>query len=191
MAKVGIKGLTYAKYQSGGDGNAVVYTGGKKLDDFISRADITESRSDVKEHADDHQIDSENSLDNVALAIELVNNNPDIKKDILGHVQENEELLVTGDAAPFVGIGFICRNRFKGTVTYEAYWFFKMQFSTGGVTAETRREQTNFGHETINGTGSAVVLTSGGKEYFYAHKDGLATEALARTWLNSKAGITA
>jgi hypothetical protein len=25
---------------------------------------------------------------------------------------------------------------------------------------------------------------------FYAHKDGLATEALARTWLNTKAGIS-
>lgn len=190
MAKVGIKGLTYAKYASGGDGSPVTYTGGKKLDDYMAKADITENRSDVKEHADDHQIDSENSLNDVALALELVNANEDIKKDILGHVEESGDLIVTGDAAPFVGIGFICKNRFKGTVTYEAYWFYKMQFSAATVTANTRREQTAFDHETINGTGNGVVLTDGGKVYFYAHKDGLATEALARTWLNGKAGIT-
>lgn len=190
MAKIGIKGLTYAKYTSGGDGAAIVYSGGKKLDDYMARAEIGENRSDVKEHGDDHQIDSENSLDNVTLHIELTDTSEDIKKDILGHVEESGDLIVTGDAAPFVGIGFICKNRFKGTVTYEAYWFYKMQFSTAGVTAETRRENTQFGHETINGTGSAVVLTSGGKDYYYAHKDGLATEALARTWLNTKAGIT-
>lgn len=190
MAKIGIKGLTYAKYTSGGDGAAIVYSGGKKLDDYMARAEIGENRSDVKEHGDDHQIDSENSLDNVTLNIELTDTNADIKKDILGHVEENGDMIVTGDAAPFVGIGFICKNRFKGEVTYEAYWFYKMQFSTAGVTAETRRENTQFGHETINGTGSAVVLTSGGKDYYYAHKDGLATEALARAWLNAKAGIT-
>lgn len=190
MAKVGIKGLTYAKYASGGDGAAIVYTGGKKLDDYMAKADITENRNDLKEYADDHQIDSENCLNNVALAIELVNANDDIKKDILGHIEENTDLIVTGDDAPFVGIGFICKNRFKGTVTYEAYWFYKMQFSSAGLTADTRREQTAFNHETINGSGSGVILTEGGKVYFYAHKDGLATEALARTWLNGKAGIT-
>lgn len=190
MAKVGIKGLTYAKFTSGGEGNAVVYSGGKRLDDYMAKADITENRNDVKEYADDHQIDSENSMSNVTLAIELVNNNADIKKDILGHLQESEELIVTGDAAPFVGIGFITKNRFKGTVTYEAYWFYKMQFTAGTLTADTRREQTAFGHETINGEGSGVTLTDGGPVYFYAHKDGLATEALARTWLNGKAGIT-
>ena len=190
MAKVGIKGLTYAKYASGGDGAAVTYTGGTKLDDYMAKADITENRSDVKEHADDHQIDSENTLNSVSLALELVNIDSGIKGDILGHVNESQELVVTDAEAPFVGIGFICMNRFKGTVTYEAYWFYKMQFTSAGMSAETRREQTAFGHETINGTGSGVVLTSGGATVFYAHKDGLATEALARTWLNAKAGIS-
>lgn len=190
MAKVGIKGLTYAKYASGGDGSAITYTGGKRLDDYMAKADITENRDELKEHADDHQIDSENRLNSVALALELVNSNADVKKDILGHYDDNGDLIVTGDDAPFVGIGFICKNRFKGTVTFEAYWFYKMQFSSAGMTANTRKEQTAFDHETINGTGNGVILTEGGKIYFYAHKDGLETEAAARTWLNGKAGIT-
>lgn len=194
MAKVTCKGLTYAKYASGGEGSAVVYTGGKALVDYLCKVDIGENRDNVKEHADGHQIDSEALLTEVTLALELANVNADIKGDILGHVASgtgtSAESVVTGDDAPFVGIGFILANRFKGVVTYEAYWFFKMQFTSGGLSAQTRREQTEFTHETINGSGSGVTLESGGAVSFYAYKDGLETEAAARTWLNGKAGIT-
>ena len=129
-----------------------------------------------------------------SLALELANVNADIKDDILGHITsgtgDNAEKVVTAADAPFVGIGFILANRFKGTTTYEAYWFYKMQFTSAGLTANTRREQTQFDHETINGSGSGVTLSAGGAVQFYAYKDGLATEAAARTWLNGKAGIT-
>lgn len=194
MAKVTCKGLTYAKYSTGGDGAAVTYTGGKALTDYLCKVDIGENRDSVKEHADGHQIDSENQLNEVTLALELANANSDIKNDILGHITsgtgDSAESIVTGKDAPFVGIGFILANRFKGTTTYEAYWFYKMQFTSGGVSAQTRREQTEFQHETINGSGSGVTLSAGGDVYFYAYKDGLATEAAARTWLNSKAGVS-
>lgn len=194
MAKVTCKGLTYAKYSAGGDGAAVTYTGGKALTDYLCKVDIGENRDSVKEHADGHQIDSENQLNEVTLALELANANTDIKNDILGHITtgtgDSAESIVTGKDAPFVGIGFILANRFKGTTTYEAYWFYKMQFTSGGVSAQTRREQTEFQHETINGSGSGVTLSAGGDVYFYAYKDGLTTEAAARTWLNSKAGVS-
>ena len=191
MAKTTCKGLTYAKYSSGGDGSAITYTGGKALTDYLCKVDIGENRGDVKEYADGHQIDSENILNYVTLALELANTNDDILKDFLGHVTDsNDGLLVTGADAPFIGCGFIVANRFKGTTTYEGYWFYKIQFTSGGVTANTRRDQTQFDHETINGSSSGVILTSGGDVIFYAHKTGLATEALVRTWLNGKAGIT-
>lgn len=194
MAKVTCKGLTYAKVSGGGNDAAMTYTGGKALTDYLCKVDIGENRDDVKEHADGHQIDSENQLNNVTLALELANVNADIKDDILGHITsgtgDNAEKVVTAADAPFVGIGFILANRFKGTTTYEAYWFYKMQFTSAGLTANTRREQTQFDHETINGSGSGVTLSAGGAVQFYAYKDGLATEAAARTWLNGKAGIT-
>jgi len=194
MAKVTCKGLTYAKYSAGGNDAAVTYTGGKAKVDYLCKVDIGENRDAVKEHADGHQIDSENMLNEVTLALELANTDSDIKKDILGHTSsgtgDNVENHVTGADAPFVGIGFILANRHKGTTTYEAYWFYKMQFTSGGVTANTRREQTQFDHETINGSGSGVTLSAGGAVEFYAYKDGLTTEQAARTWLNSKAGVT-
>lgn len=191
MALVTCKGLTYAKYASGGDGAAITYTGGKAKTDYLCRVDINENRDSVKEYADGHQIDSEALLNEVTLALELANSDEDIKKDFLGHVTDQSDgLIATGSDAPFIGVGFILANRFKGTTTYSAYWFYKMQFTSGGVTSNTRREQTQFEHETINGTGSGVILSAGGETYFYCHKDGNATEALARTWLNGKAGIT-
>lgn len=190
MAKVGIKCLTYAKFTGGGDGSAVTYSGGKMLRDYLARAELTETRNTQKEYADDHQIDGENCLSAVALALELVNNNADIKKDVLGHVTDTDDLVVTGDEAPFVGIGYIMKNRFKGVITYETYWIYKIQFATNGVAADTKKEQTAFGHETINGDGCGVILTDGGKVYFYAHNDTHTTEAAAVNWLKAKAGIT-
>ena len=194
MAKVTCKGLTYAKFASGGEDSAVVYSGGKALVDYLCRVDMGETRDNVKEHADGHQFDSEALLKEVTLALELANTNEDIKKDILGHVAASSgtpvEKSITGTDAPFVGIGFILANRFKGVMTYEAYWYMKMQFTSGGVTSNTRRDQTQFDHETINGTGSGVTLAAGEDVTFVQYVDGLTTEAAARSWLNGKAGIT-
>lgn len=194
MAKVTCKGLTYAKVSGGGSGSAVTYTGGKALTDYLCKVDMGENRQEAKEHADGHQIDSEAILNEVTLALELANVDEDIKKDILGYTASgtgtNVELVVTGADAPFVGIGFILQNRFKGVSTYEGYWYYKMQFTSGGVSAETRREQTSFQHETLNGTGSGVIQSAGGQVEFRCEKLGSATEAAIRTWLNGKAGIS-
>lgn len=193
MAKVGIKCLTYAKYSAGGDGSSLVYTGGKQLKDYLCRAELTEARDSVKEHADDHQIDSDNALTGITLALELANSNDDIKKDFLGYEEgagNDADLIVTGDDAPFVGVGYIMKNRFKKAVTYDTVWCYKMQFSTAGVTAETRREQTSFQHETINGDGEGVIEEAAGKVHFYAMHTGFTAESLAEAWLKAKAGIT-
>ncbi len=190
MAKVGIKCLTYAKYQSGGDGSSMVYSGGVMLEDYMAKAELKENRSNQKEHADDHQIDSENALSNVSLMLELANNCESIKTDMLGHVADNGDLIVTGDDPPFIGVGYITKNRFKGVTTYEPYWVYKTQMASDGVTAETRKENTAWGHETLSGDGLGVVLAENGKVCFYAHKDGLESESLAKAWLKAKAGIT-
>lgn len=192
MAKITCKGLTYAKYASGGDEAPVVYTGGTAKVDYLCQVDMGENRANVREHADGHQIDSEQTMNEATCNLELANNDIDIKKDILGQIAgaTEGELIVTNQDAPFVGIGFILANRFKGVVTYEAYWFYKMQFVSAGLTSSTKTEQVAFEHETINGTGSGVVLAAGGPVCFYTHLDGCATEAAARTWLNAKAGIT-
>ena len=190
MAKKTCKGLTYAPYISGGSGSAIVYGTGKAKTDYLCQVNITEQRDNQKEYADGHQIDVSNSLTAAQLALELANNDEDIKTDILGHVAgTGDELNVTDKDAPFVGIGFILCNRFKGVETYEGYWFYKIQFSSGGITSNTRRENEQWEHETINGESVSVTLSAGGDAIYYSHLDNQATEAAVRTWLNGKANV--
>lgn len=193
MAKIGIKGLTYAPYTSGGDGAAIVYGTGVKLDDYMIRADVSEERQDSPFHADDHQIDADNSLTGASVSLELSNLNDALEKAFLGYVESGTssatELGVTDADAPFVGVGFIRKERFKGTATYKAYWFYKVQFSKDSDSTQTKGENLDFQTETITGNAVGVQLTSGGATTFYSTKRA-DTETAARTWLNSKAGVT-
>lgn len=190
MAKVTCKKFTYAKYSSGGDGSAVAYTGGVMLDDYLAKVEITTDRTDEKEYADGKLIDSEKIATAAHMVMELVNNNDDIRKDVLGMAASGDsgELLLTEDDPPFVGAGCLMANRFKGTITWEGYWLYKIQFAHNGVSAETRRDRTAWQHDTINGDAVGVVITSGGKTCFLAHKSGM-TESAAETWLKGHAGI--
>lgn len=191
MAKTTCKKFTYAKYSSGGDGAAIVYSGGTMLEDYLAKAEINEERTDEKEYADGHLIDSEKIPTAVSMVMELVNNNAAIKKDVLGMEEASSggDLLLTEADPPFIGAGCLMANRFKGVVTWEGYWIYKIQFARDGVSAETRRDRTSFQHETISGDGVGVQLAADGSICYYAHKDGM-TETAAVTWLKGHAGIS-
>ena len=190
MAITTCKKFTYAKVSGGGSGSAVTYTGGTMLDDYLAKVDINEERTDEKEYADGHLIDSEKIPTAVSMALELVNNNDDIRKDVLGMAEGSSgELLMTEADPPFVGAGCLMANRFKGTVTWEGYWIYKIQFAMQGKSAETRRERTSFQHESINGDGVGVTLAADGALTYYAYKSGM-TESAAVTWLKGHAGIS-
>lgn len=191
MAKIGIKGLTYAPYTSGGEGGAIAYGTGVKLDDYMIRADLTEERTDTPFYADDHKIDHENGMTGISLALELSNMTDALEKALLGYVDgaTTGELNVTDEASPFVGVGFIRKERFKGAVTYKAYWIYKIQFSKDSDSTQTKGETVEFQTETLNGSAVGVQLTSGGKTLYYATTR-QNSETAARTWLNGKAGIT-
>jgi hypothetical protein len=192
MAKTTCKKFTYAKYASGGAGGAISYTGGTMLTDYLAKVDITEERTDEKEYADGHLIDQEKIPTGVSMVMELVNSNADICKDVLGLAEVgssgSEELQLTEADPPFVGAGCLMANRHLGVITWEGYWIYKIQFTHNGVSAETRKDRTAWQHETINGSGVGVQLTSGGAIAYYAHKKGM-TEAAAETWLKGHAGI--
>ena len=148
MAKIGIKGLTYAPYTSGGEGTAVVYGTGVKLDDYMIRADISEERADADFYADDHKIDSDNSMTGASIVLELANMTDALEKEFLGYVPASTasgaDLNITDVAAPFVGVGFIKKERYKGTITYKGYWFYKVQFTRDTDSVNTKGESVEF-----------------------------------------------
>ena len=67
MAKIGLKCLTYAPFTSGGEYTSITYGTGVMLNDYMIRADVGEERVDVDFYADDHKIDTENSMTGATL----------------------------------------------------------------------------------------------------------------------------
>lgn len=189
MAVTTCKKFTYAKVSGGGNGSAMTYTGGTMLDDYLAKVDINEERTNEKEYADGHLIDSEKIPTAVTMALELVNNNDNIRKDVLGMADATTELQMIEADPPFVGAGCLMANRFKGAVTWEGYWIYKIQFAMQGKSAETRRDRTSFQHESINGDGVGVQLAADGSIVYYAYKSGM-TESAAVAWLKTHAGIS-
>ena len=190
MAKIGIKSLTYATYSSGGDGGAVSYTGGVMLNDYMIRADLSEEREDVKFFADDHQIDSENGMNGLTVSLEVANLTDALDKALLGHVDgTSSELNVTAKDSPFVGIGFIRKERFKGAVNFHGFWIYKIQFSKDSDSAQTKGESVDFQTETLSGSASGVILSSGGDVIYYSHYRAN-TESAVVSWVKGKAGIS-
>ena len=112
-----------------------------------------------------------------------------IDGDAGGNVFGSGDLLQGQKDPPFVGAGVLMANRFKGVITWEGYWMYKIQFAHQGVSAETRRDRTAWQHDTINGDTVAIKLPGETDVTFFAHKEGM-TETAATAWLKAHAGIS-
>lgn len=189
MAKIGIKGLTYAPYSTGGEGNAITYSGGSQLADYMVRADVNEERSDIEFYADDKRIDAENGITGVSIALELANMTDDMEKKMLGYVTNSGDLDVTDKSSPYVGVGFYQKERYKGAVTYNAIWVYKVQFSKDSDSTQTKGESIDFQTNSLTGNAMGVTLTSGGNTVYYT-KMRTTVESAAAAWLKTKGGIS-
>lgn len=190
MAKIGIKGLVYAPYSTGGEGSAISYGTGVALDDYMIKADVTENRNKTPFHADDHQIDQENELTGVDISLELANLTDAMEKAFLGYTAgTGDELNVAAVDAPFVGVGFRTKDRFKGAITYKGYWIYKVQFSKDTDSTQTKGENIDFQTESISGSAMGVTLTTAGDTIYYS-KISSTTESTVISWIKGKAGIT-
>ena len=190
-----VRGLTWAVYKSGGEGGTITYTGGTYDADKIVRVDQSEERSDVPFNADDHTIDRDNSITGASVSIELAKLPEEMLTAVLGYVADGSGSSATGyhvtdAAAPYVGVGFIHGELYKGTESYTAYWYHKVQFSRGNRSMNTKGETVAFQTETIEGEAMGVQLTSGGPSIYFTQSKEFTTEAQARTWLNTKAGVS-
>ena len=189
MAKIGLKCLTYAPFTSGGEYTSITYGSGVMLNDYMIRADISEERGDVAFYADDHKIDADNSMNGATLGLELANMTDALETAFLAYKTATSDLNITDAAAPFVGCGFYRKERFKGAVSYKAYWFYKVQFRRDSDSGNTKGESTEFQTESLNGDAMGVTLTTAGDTIYYTtcRKE---SESDAVSWLKTKAGIS-
>lgn len=189
---VGAKCLTWAPYTSGGSGAAMVYGTGTAETDKVVRIDMSEERSDVPFHADDHRIDRDNSVNAASLSVEVAKLTATMRSGMLGHTAVGTsatEFAVTDAASPFVGVGFILKDRYKGAESYRAYWYHKVQFSEGQRSFNTKGENLEFQTESLEGEAEAVKLSADGAWEYYTYTE-VGTEDAAKTWLNGKAGVS-
>ena len=189
MARIGLKGLTYASISSGGEGSAVVYSGGTTNADMMISADVTLNHEDVKLFADNHPVERSNSVTGGTISLELSKLPDDVKTALLGYTVSSNVLTVTENEAPYVGFGYIVGEIAGGTKSYVAYWFPKIQFGLDNDSARTKGDNTEFQTNSLTGEIMGVITTTGGLVEFY-YTDRETTETSARTWLNGKAGIT-
>ena len=187
MAKVGIKGLTYAA-AAGGSESAMTYTQGKKHADLMVRANVTIDREDISQYADNHRIEHANGVTGGSVEIELARMPDAIKTDLLGYTSDSG-LVLTEDETPYMGFGYISKEINNGAANYIGRWYYKAQFGMNSYSDETKGEQTAFGTDTITATLMGVSLTTGGK-IRYLIETASTNEATVRSWLNTQAGIT-
>ena len=187
MARIGIKGFTYAG-ASGGDGSAMVYTSGKAKADLMVRASVNIERDDVSQYADNHRIEHVNGITGGSVDLELARLPDDVKTDLLGYVSDSG-LVLTEDESPYAGFGYITKEVNNGTASYRGRWYYKAQFSMNSFEDQTKGESTAFGTDTITATLMGVSLTTGAKVR-YLIETASTNESTIRSWLNTQAGIT-
>ena len=157
MARIGLKGLTYATLSSGGSGSACVYTGGATHSDMMISADVTMTRENVKLYADNHAVESANGTTGGTISLELACLTDTVKSKLLGCVVSGNVLTMTEDESPYVGFGYIVCEIASGTQSYKAYWYPKIQFGLDNDSARTKGEGTEFQTNTMTGEGRGCV----------------------------------
>lgn len=191
MARIGLKGLTYAVVSGGGEGSAMSYTGGVARTGLMMKADVTIDREDVKLYGDNAMVEHANGVTGGTINLELTRLSDDDKAAMLGYESESGNVLRVVDIdAPYVGVGYITKEIASGNTSYIGYWFHKVQFGMSSDSAETKGENSAFQSVNLTGNIMGVQLSSGGNMEFYMTKSD-ATETAIRTWLNNLAGVSA
>jgi len=190
MARIGLKGLTYAKVSGGGAGSAVTYASGKQKADLMVRANVRYERDSAKQYADDHAVESVNGLTGGTVELETASLPDEVISDLMGYTLSNSgEMIVTDAEAPYSGIGYYTKEIFHGVKSFKSYWFYKTQPGMTEDSAETKGQSTNFQNSNITADLLGVVQSEGGAVDFVITKTHT-TEAAAIAWLKSQAGIS-
>lgn len=187
MARIGLKYAIAAKITAESPTLAPTYAAGFELGGGIEANVSTESES-VKLYADDQVVESINSFSGGSLDMNIASIGLANHATLLGHTMATEgtdsvEKSNSADLAPFFGIGYLRVLLISNVRTYRAVWLYKTQFSEPEDTGATKGEKIEFTTDKIAGT---IFELSNGD---WRDTVEFTTEAAAKAWLNTKAGI--
>ena len=169
-------------------GTSISYGTGFVVAEAVS-ASLNWERADGHFYGDDVELDSDNGILGYTMDFEPSGLKADIRGKLLGETVSSSEYTITDAPAPDVGFGYVRVMRDKGTVSYEAWWFYKEKFGISSEETRTKERNIEWRVPTLQGVGAGVSLDSTGRLNFANHKD-FTSLSDAKAYLNSKAGIT-
>ena len=150
MSKLGIQSVRYSKMDESEN-----YSGAKEIGTLVT-FNGTPNNVSVDDYGDNGVVESNRSVNQIALSMEMNELAGKEYADLCGHTYDEETKKVTvktTDNAPYVGIGAIGNSERKGRAVYVLKFYPKMQFSDPTDENSTETETKEYKHSTVEGTG--------------------------------------
>lgn len=168
MALIGLQYLAAAKAEYA-DGD-VTFSGGMLIGKAIS-VDKSIDFNDVKLHADNELVESDNSFSKGTLTINTDDYGfkkediPKVQAFLFGHtyVPKDEgvpEHIIKNenDVRPYLGAAYIKTRKKNNAISYEVTLIYKIQFNPGSESSKTKGETVEFNTPTITGNISTCTI---------------------------------
>ena len=195
MAYIGMRYPVAAPVSSHTEGSAISYGTGFVIGNAVA-ANVNFDVNDNPDYGDDVMIDNDTGLSGYSGDIDVNGLSATVRSSLLGwdSVSSGTPAAVThyevsDETTPQMGFGFIHVGMLAGVKSYEAYWFHQVRFTQNSITAATKKKQIEWNHPKLNFTGEGVYIDSTGKAKFFDWMT-FESEASAKAWLKTKAGIT-
>ena len=187
-----VKGLTYAKYVSGGINSPVVYEDGKQLENLTVNVDVNFEYAEGSDYADGVRIAHKKKMTGANVGMELADLPDDVKEDWFDWAADGNDFLITEEDPNSIGVGFYFWQETPVTEAdaYCAYWVYKSKFSPDSISGSTSNDSISYQHHNVTGLAEGVKVEEGGKAIFVKVSENFDTEAEAIAWLKAEAGIT-
>ena len=158
-------------------------------------ATLSWETSDGEFYGDDILLDSDTGITGYSLDFESAGLKSDARAKLLGEtvLDNSAGYRVTGQGSPDVGFGFVkvMREDVEGvvTVTYEAWFFYKMKYRLNSEEARTKEKNIEWRVPTLNGKGMGVYLDDDEDPVFADHQD-FDSMSEAKAWIMTQFGVT-
>lgn len=180
MAKVGLRGLTYAVI-----GGAGAYGTPKSMGKGIT-ASVSANNADAKLFADDALAESDSSFISATVSMTVDDDRAPVMAELLGHTynEANKEIVRNvNDVAPYIGLGRIIRKVVENTPQWKVEFLRKVKFAEPSQEENTKADSVEFGTTTIEGVAYALDNGQWSKSATFA------TLELAQAYLNACFGV--
>ena len=187
-----VKGLTYAKYVSGGISSEVVYSDGKQLPNLTVDVDVSFEYAEGSDYADGIRVAHKKKMTGASVGMELADLPDDVKADWFDWEADGNDFLITEQDPHSIGVGFYFWQETPVTEAdkFCAYWVFKSKFSPDSIHGSTSNDSISYQHHNVTGLAEGVKFSEGDKANFVKVSEDFDTEAEAIAWLKAMAGIT-